>query len=173
MNSTVENSPNASIVVARSRMSLISGTENAVLSTPRPGALWLDVDQPLLAAIDERAHQHAADDAEDRGVGADAERERDHDGGGEALRAQQRAQTDAHVLHERLRHVVPAAVPDAAHLVAHLRQVAELPQRVGARLLRRLAAIDALLDLDRQVAADFVVEFALVGTHGLLARRDS
>ena len=57
-----------------------------------------DIDQPLFAAIDERAQQHAADDAEDRGVGADAERQRDHDGGGKSLRAQQRAQADAHVL---------------------------------------------------------------------------
>ena len=86
-------------------------------------------------------------------------RERDHDRGGQSLRAHQRAQADAHVLHERLRHVVPAAVPHAAHLVAHLRHVAELLQRVGARLLRRFTAIDPLLDLEREMAADFVIEF--------------
>ena len=143
-----------------------------MFSVPSPGALWPDVDQPILAAIDQRTHQHAADDAEDRGVGADAERERDDDGGGQALRAQQRSQADAHVLDERFAHVEPAAVPDAAHLVAQPRHVAELPQRAQPRLLRMFAAIDPLLDLERQVAADFVVEVAIVGTHGsVLGRR--
>ena len=56
-----------------------------------------DVDQAIFVAIDERAEQHAADDAEDRGVGADAERERDDDGGGQALGAQQRAQGEPDV----------------------------------------------------------------------------
>ena len=61
------------------------------------GRALADVDQAIFVAIDERAQEHAADDAEDRGVGADAERERDDDGGGEALGAQQRAQGEADV----------------------------------------------------------------------------
>ena len=57
-----------------------------------------DVDEAILAAIDQRAQQHAADHAEDRGVGADAEGEGDHDGGGQALGAQEGAEADPHVL---------------------------------------------------------------------------
>ena len=41
-----------------------------------PGRALTDVDQPLLVAVDQRPQQHAADDAEDRGVGADAQRQR-------------------------------------------------------------------------------------------------
>ena len=71
-----------------------------MFSAAEAGRALTDVDQPILVAIDQRPQQHAADDAEDRGVGADAERERDDDGGGEAFGAQERAQADAHVLHE-------------------------------------------------------------------------
>ena len=66
---------------------------------------------------------------------------------------------------ERLGRVEPAAVPDAAHRIAHGGDVAELAQRREARRLRILAALDPLLDAEREVAADFVVEFAIVGTH--------
>ena len=56
-----------------------------------------DVNQPVLVAVHQRPQQHAADDAEDRGVGADAERERDDDGDGQALDPGQRAQREAEV----------------------------------------------------------------------------
>ena len=59
-----------------------------------------DVDQTIFVAIDQRPQQHAADHAEDRGVGADAERERDHDRGGQALGPLQRAAGDPDVLCE-------------------------------------------------------------------------
>src|SRR5262249_46937631 len=57
-----------------------------------------DVDQAVFAAIDQGAQQHAAHDAEDRGVGADAEGQGDDDGGDQTLRAEQRAQPHPHVL---------------------------------------------------------------------------
>ena len=97
----VEKSPKAAIVVARALEVVDLGhRERRVLGAEARRAL-ADVDQPILVAIDERAQQHAADDAEDRGVGADAERERHHDGGGQPPGAPQRAQADAHVLRER------------------------------------------------------------------------
>ena len=43
-----------------------------------------DVDQPLLVVVDERREQHAADNAEDCGVGADAKGQREDDGEGQA-----------------------------------------------------------------------------------------
>ena len=73
--------------MTRARRSSISGTENVALSAPMPGRALPDVDQPVLVAVDERPQQHAADDAEDGGVGADAERQRQDDGEGEALGA--------------------------------------------------------------------------------------
>ena len=70
--------------------------ERHVLGADSRSAL-ADVDQAIFVAIDERTEQHAADDAEDRGVGADAERERHHDGGGQALGTQERAQGEPDV----------------------------------------------------------------------------
>ena len=49
--------------------------ERRVLGADSRRAL-ADVNQAILVAIDQRPQQHAADDAEDRRVGADAERER-------------------------------------------------------------------------------------------------
>ena len=49
------------------------------------GRALADVDQAIFVAIDERAEEHAADDAEDGGVGADPERERENHGDGEAF----------------------------------------------------------------------------------------
>ena len=167
VNSIVENSPKALMVVARDRKSSISGTENVMFSTPSPWNALADVDQAIFAAIDERAEKHAAHDAEDRGVGADAERERHHDGGGQTLGAEERAQTDAHLRPERRDRVEPAAVPDPSHRFARVRDVAELPQRGQPGGRRIFAALDPLLHAEGQVAADFLVEVALVGPHAL------
>ena len=48
------------------------------------------------------------------------------------------------------------------------RDVAEFLQRRQARGFRIFAALDALLDAERHVAADFVVEIVVVGPHALL-----
>src|SRR5204863_8772590 len=60
-----------------------------------------DVDQTILVAIDQRTEEDAADDAEDRGVGADAERERYDDGCGQSLGTQQRAERKPDVASNR------------------------------------------------------------------------
>src|SRR6516162_2157255 len=62
--------------------------ERDVLGAEAGGTL-ADVDQLIFVAIDEGAEEHAPDDAENRGVGADTERERHHDRGGEAPGAQE------------------------------------------------------------------------------------
>ena len=130
-----------------------------------------DVDQPILVAIDERPEQHAADDAEDRSVGADAERQRDDDGRRESPRAHERAQADPHLPQQRLGGIEPAAVPHSPHGVARVRDVAELAQRRQPRGLGIFAAIDAFLDADRQMAANLLVEVAIVRAHALLLAR--
>ena len=148
--STVEKSPNA-LMRGDARLEIVDlRHREGRVRRAEPRRALPDVDQPVFVAIDQRAQQHAADDAEDRGVGADAERERDHDGGGEALGAPQRAQGDAHVAAEGRGRVEPAAVPDAAHRLADGRNVAEFPQRREARGFGILAALDALLDAERQ-----------------------
>ena len=49
--------------------------------------------------VRQRADEHAVDDAEDRGVGADAERHGQDDGGGEAAIPGQPPERRAHILH--------------------------------------------------------------------------
>ena len=143
--SIVEKSPKAAIVVTRDLKSSISGTENVSVRGADARRALADVDEAIFVAIDQRTQQHAADDAEDGGVGADAERERHDDGGGQALGAQEGAQADSHVLPEGRGRVEPAAVPDAPHRVADRRDVAEFPQRRQPRGFGILAALDPFL----------------------------
>jgi hypothetical protein len=131
------------------------------------GRALADVNEAIGVAIDQRPQQHLAHDAEDRGVGADAKGEGDDDGGGQPLRAQQRSEADAHVLSEPDTRIEPAAVPDAPHRVADGGHVAKFAQRRQTRGLGMLAALDALLDAERQVAANLVVQLVVVRSHGL------
>ena len=141
--------------------------EGQVLDAESLGGL-ADIDQPIGLAIDERTQQHAPNHAENRRVGADAQGERHHHGGGQGLGAGEGAQGEPDISRERFSLIVPTAVPDAPHLVAHGGHVAELHQRRATRAHRILPAIDPLLDVDRQVAADFLVEVAFVGSHAAL-----
>jgi hypothetical protein len=50
---------------------------------PDPIRALADVDQAVLVAVGERPQQHAAHEAEHRGIGADAERQRHDDGEGQ------------------------------------------------------------------------------------------
>ena len=61
------------------------------------GRTLANVDQTILVAIHKRPQQHAANDAEDRGVGADAEGEREDDGERQPLRARQGAEGELQV----------------------------------------------------------------------------
>ena len=77
VNSMVEKSP-------RLQVAQLGDREMSVLQADALGGL-VDVDQAVLVAVDERPEQHAPDDAEDGGVGADAEGQREDDGEGESL----------------------------------------------------------------------------------------
>ena len=109
--------------------------------------------------------EHLAHDAEDGGVGADPQREHQRDGRGQALGVTERAQRDTHVLQERERRFDPARAPDLAHRLLRPQQVAELLHRRETRRLGVLAALDPLLDADRDVAADLVVELVRPRPH--------
>ena len=82
-------------------MSWISGTENGVIHAGAHGGL-ADINDAVFIAIVERAEEHAAHDAEDGGVGADAERERDDDGDREAFAAPKGASGEFEVGEEEL-----------------------------------------------------------------------
>ncbi len=113
----------------RSRAQILDlGHGKAHVLDADPGPALAQVDQLVLTPVDQRPEQHAADDTEDRGVGADTEREGDHHRHGQALGAAKRTDTDPHVLCEVARHIEPLAVPDPTHRVAQLRDVAELSQ---------------------------------------------
>ena len=87
---------------------------------------------------------------------------------GQGLGTDEGAQGEPEISCERFSLVVPVAVPDAPHLVAYSRHVSEFHQRRAARAHRIFTAVDPLLDVDGQVTADFLVEFAFVGPHGSL-----
>ena len=98
MKPMVEKSPNArQRLDARAQVVESPGTENVGVVGADAGRALADVDQAVLVAVDERPQQHAAHHAEDGGVGADAERQRDDDGDGEALDPGQRPQREAEV----------------------------------------------------------------------------
>jgi hypothetical protein len=65
-----------------------------------------DVEQPALVLVHERAQQHAPHHAEDRVVGADAQRQRQHDGQRQSLRVGEGAERELQIGekgHKRLR----------------------------------------------------------------------
>ena len=59
-----------------------------------------DVDQTVFVAVGQRLEQHAAHHAEDRGIGPDAERQREHDGDRQAPGPQKRPQREPEISHE-------------------------------------------------------------------------
>ena len=98
VNSMVEKSPNARHRLRRAPAGRGSPAPRSWrCSLPMPRGALADVDQAILVAVDERPQQHAADDAEDGGVGADAERQRDDDGDRQALDPGQRSERVAEV----------------------------------------------------------------------------
>ena len=107
----VEKSPKAVSVLTRARRSCnLRHRERGVLGADAGRAL-ADVDQAVLVAVDQRPQQHAAHHAEDRGVGADAERQGQDDGDRQPLDLAERARGDAQVGRQALpgnAHVSPS-----------------------------------------------------------------
>ncbi len=112
----------------------------------------------------QRPDERRVDDAEGRGVDADAEPEgQDHDGRERGVPAQ-RAERVAEVLAQG---VERRRDPDGAHVLPHPHDVAEREQSLAPRLLRRHALFDVVLGLALDVVADVLVELV----EGTLARR--
>jgi len=106
----------------------------------------------LVRPIDrERAQPHEVEELEDRGVGADAERER-HDGDrGHRLVPPQHAPRVPEVLPQR---VEPAEGVHPVDLLAHARGVAQLAMRGRAGGVRRQAARQVRVGFDLEVGLD-------------------
>src|SRR5262249_21472392 len=110
-----------------------------------------DVDQAIFVAIDEGTQKHSPDNAEDRRVRTDAERERDDDCCSKALGSAEGAPREPDVLDERPGGVEPAIAPHASNRVARERDVAEFSQSREPGRPWILATIDALLHAECQM----------------------
>ena len=71
-----------------------------VLGDPGPPIAVLEQDQPLRVGIRQRPQQHGVDHGEDRDVGADAERQREDGGEGEARLPDEEPQRVAEIMKE-------------------------------------------------------------------------
>ena len=111
--------------------------------------------QTIGIRVGKRPHQNRVQHREDRGVGADAQSERDDRDEGETGRAAEQTHAVSHILRE------PFEPLPAPHLACGLRDkadVAELAPRRRLGLLGGLPALQAVADRPPQVVLDFVVE---------------
>ena len=104
------------------------------------------------------AQQRRVDEAEDGGVGADAERERHDRRDREARRASQQTDGVADVASERLERREAATI---AHRLGRLIDAAEVAAGRRPRRLRRQAAPDVLIGQQVEVILQFLAEVAL------------
>ena len=121
----------------------------------REGSLLMEHDQPIAARVRQRTQQHTIHDAEDGGVGADAQRHRDDDHDCVAGVAPQVSRAVAHVVRHGLDNARQPGVP---HVVLHLGHAAERAQRPPPRLLRREPRAHVLLGQHVDVKAQLLVE---------------
>jgi len=123
----------------------------AVVLVQRDDALDVRERQPL--------EQDAIDRAEDRGVGADADAEREHRGDGERRRLAQRARRVAEVLEQRLDVRAALGVADA---LLHLLHAPRLDERGAPRVLGGHARPHLLLDEQLDEPPQLAVELPIV-----------
>ena len=114
--------------------------------------------QPIRVADRQRAQQQIVDEAEERRVGADAERERQRDHGGERRTLQQHAHRIADVLRHRVGH------GDASLFAVGFAEPlgpAEPPERDAARFVRRQPAAACLVHEQLEMGCQLFVELSI------------
>ena len=104
--------------------------------------------------VGQRAQQHGVDDAEDRGIGADAERQGQQDDGGVGRVLSQVAERESDVLRH---HVDRAHAPRLATVVLDQGDAAEVLTGRVARRVGRHPAGDERLGLELEMVAEFGV----------------
>src|SRR6266404_1983969 len=125
---------------------LLDGEERVVDVSER--SLLMNDYQLVSRFVWQRAHQHAVDDTEDRGVCADAERQRQHRNEGKAGIAHENARAIAGVLQKRFDQ---SSAPDVAALFLKLLHASEIPQSVNTSVGGAHATLDVSLDLHLNV----------------------
>ena len=118
----------------------------------------LDLYQAIRLAHRQRAQQQAVDEAEERGVGADAERKRERDDGGERRALPQPAERVAQVLGDDVHH------GQAAVLAVRLAEPvgpAEFQERLAPRLGRGEPAPAELVRQQLEMRRQLFVELAI------------
>ena len=118
-------------------------------------------DEPVGVRVRKRRQEHRIDNAEDGGVGADAEREREDGREGEGGSATKAAQ--------RVRHIAEGLIDDrhaAAIAIRLFRRLepAKLQDGVAARLVGRHAGPDAGVDVQLQVALELLGQVGVAMT---------
>lgn len=120
-----------------------------------------DDNESIGLVIGERPQQDTVDDREDRGVGADAERDAGHDDEAETAALADRARRVAHVL----RQVIEGR--EAARFAAgfgRFGEVAEAAKRGVTGVVRGKAAADVLVDQQIEMAADLLARVTLAAS---------
>ncbi len=136
----------------------VLGDGHAGVAPPGQRRRLLDHHQPVAVLIGQRLQQHAVDDAEDGGVGADAEAERQHRQQRVAGMAQQRPRA---VLQIRQQRFEPADAARIARFFLVLFHWSETPERLQPRVIRAHAKPDVLLGFHLDVKPHFRVETAV------------
>ena len=111
----------------------------------------------------QRLEQHAVDDAEDRGVGADAERQRDDRGEREGRRGAKLSRGVADVVPEVVHDVAPPlrgfdVAIDGADVAARVVEVAEFLHGLRASRVGRVPERDERLDAHVEMKAELLVD---------------
>ena len=131
---------------------LVLSHRAAVVAVSRLGVGHEHVDHPIGLHVRERVEQDVAQRAVDHRHAADAERQRQHGGDGEAGAASQHTRGVPDVLRK------PLEQRDGVHgvdLFANAPGVPELPPGCGARLVGRHAARDVVVGLQVEVRLEF------------------
>ena len=134
------------------------GDGDAEVRLTRKRRLVLDQHEAITVGIGERFEQHTVDHAEDCGVGADPEAERDDRKNGEARALTKSANAVLHVLDEVLE---PAHAARVACFFLVLFHRSKIPHRSRTRRLGGHALADVLVGFHLDVKTHFRIELAV------------
>ena len=129
---------------------------------PRAGParlLLVEADELSRLFEGQRRHQHRLQHAEDGGGRANADGERGDDDGRESRTAPQLPRGIAQIL-DRL--LGPGPAPRRPRVLGDVRDAAEVPPRRRPRLVRRIARVDPVLHVDRQVRGQLVLQILVL-----------
>jgi hypothetical protein len=124
----------------------------------RPVGNIPDHHDPIRLRVRQRRKQNGIHRAENRGIGADAEREREDGDGSEAGRFAQVAKGVTNILHQRFKEVRSARL---AAFFFDLVGASEFETRAPPRFRERHASLNEFLSLPLEMKSQLVVEFVL------------